>query len=176
MSSVEEKLQDVIVQAHKLIQKQKIITEGMAKERDRLVSELAELMIKKNKTEYKFKVEEDSLITYIHDDLEDGYSCKFIEATKIIYDAEKIEEKFDKEFCNEVINKTYIVNNIDGLVKLLKQNNVNPNQFKKFIEVEKTVSKEKLEQLFEIGDLSLEQLAGCYDTKKTKGRWSIGKN
>lgn len=176
MHTLKEALQDAIVRAHKTIQRQKAITAGMLKERDETTQELAKYMSRANKTDYKFDVEKDSELTYNYDDLEESYRCKYIEATQIIYDAEKIEEKFDKEFCNDVINKTYIVNDINGLIKLLKSSGVDPKQFKKFLYVEKTVNKEKLESLFDLGELSLEQLNGCYDTKKSKGRWMVGKN
>lgn len=88
--------------------------------------------------------------------------------TTINYDVSKIVSKVDKELCNSFIDKEYHIDDINGLVKYLKTCNVDAKKFKSFIRVEETVNKNKLEQLFQLGDITTEDLKGCYSFKQSK--------
>ena len=52
-----------------------------------------------------------------------------------------------------------------GLVEYLKSYGVDPKKFKSFISAEEKVLSEKLEQLEALGEISKEDLAGCYEVK-----------
>lgn len=86
----------------------------------------------------------------------------------IVYDVSKIESKVDKETCTEFIDKQYIIIDYDGLVKYLRTCGVDANKFKNYVRVEKSVNKYKLEQLFQLGYISIKQLKGCYTLKQSK--------
>ena len=66
---------------------------------------------------------------------------------------------------DQFIEKRYIVNNMQGLVKLLKEAGVNPKQFKKFITVEEKVNQKKINELSEIGEIDKEDIKGCCELK-----------
>jgi hypothetical protein len=99
--------------------------------------------------------------------------AKLVQSTKVIFDAEAIENKFDKEFCNEVIIKKYTINNYDGLVKYLKSCGVNSKIFKEYISVEKTVDTPTLNNMFDLGELSLDNMQGCYTVTTNEGHIKI---
>lgn len=94
---------------------------------------------------------------------------KSITQKRIVWDVEKLEQKLDKEICNEVITKTYEINNIEGLIKYLKSFGVNPKKFKSFLNVQKKVDNKKLNELSEIGDINKKDLEGCYELKESEG-------
>lgn len=94
---------------------------------------------------------------------------KSITQKRIVWDVEKLEEKLDKEICNECIQKTYEINNIEGLIKYLKSCGVNPKKFKSFLNVQKKVDNKKLNELSELGDINKKDLEGCYELKESEG-------
>lgn len=87
----------------------------------------------------------------------------------IIWDVEKLKNKLDKDLTDQFVEKKYIVNNMPGLVKLLKEAGVNPKQFKKFITVEEKVNQQKMNELSEIGEIDKEDIKGCYELKEADG-------
>lgn len=88
---------------------------------------------------------------------------------RIAWNAEKLEENLDKEICNEIIQKVYTINNIQGLIKYLKSCGVDAKKFKKFINVEKKVDGKKINELSETGEISLKDIQGCYELKESEG-------
>lgn len=94
---------------------------------------------------------------------------KKIRQKKIKFDVGMVEKRIDKELANEFIDKKYIVNDIDGLVSYLKSCGVNPKRFKSFIDVEKTVNQKKLDELGGLGEISMNDLAGCYEVVENEG-------
>ena len=79
-----------------------------------------------------------------------------------MYDTEKLRKKLTKEQRKKAVQKSYSINNMEGLTKYLKSCGVNPKKFKTFIEVEETVDEKAVEQMYETGELSREDLDGCY--------------
>lgn len=90
------------------------------------------------------------------------------QAKKVVWNVEKMAEKFDAELLNEITTKSYRINDIDGLVRYLKKCGVNPKKFKGFIEVERSVDKKRLDYLFETGELKMADLEGCYELKESE--------
>lgn len=80
----------------------------------------------------------------------------------VIWDTEKLRKKLTKEQRKKAVQKSYGINNMEGLTKYLKSCGVNPKKFKTFIEVEETVDEKAVEQMYETGELSREDLDGCY--------------
>lgn len=82
----------------------------------------------------------------------------------IEFDTTKIKKKLGKKVYNKVIDKEYKIVDLDGLIKLLKKHNVKPSEFKKFIETEERLNKDKLDAIIrdEEEELKVEDLDGCY--------------
>lgn len=91
------------------------------------------------------------------------FTAKPIINKKIIWDIDKLSKKVDKEILNEVVDKTYTINDFDGLVEYLKSCGVNPKVFKKFINVKKEVNNKKVDELGHLGEINIKKLTGCYE-------------
>lgn len=75
---------------------------------------------------------------------------------------DQLSQNLDKPLYKKAVKKTHVVNDINGLIKMLKEYEVNPKEFKKFISTEEQVNKEAIEEMIEMGDLQIEDLHGCY--------------
>lgn len=78
---------------------------------------------------------------------------------------EKVRAVLDKKVYENVVNKTVKINDLSGLIKLLKSYGVSPKKFKKFISVDEKIDTEKLDTLMTIGDIKFEELHGCYEAE-----------
>lgn len=93
---------------------------------------------------------------------------------QIVWNIEKLEKRLGKDICNEFIDKEYKVTDMDGLVKYLKSCGVNPKKFKQYIEIQKSVNQEALNQLSEIGDITSEDVKGCFEIKESDSYLRLG--
>ena len=64
--------------------------------------------------------------------------------------------------CAKFIEKRYEITDWEALTKVLKSAKIKPEQIKQFIHVEKTVNQQKLNSLYEKGEINIEELSGCY--------------
>lgn len=152
----------------------------VSKEQKRKITKAVKDLDSLNKTfkdhEEKYKAEKDRLQKIIKDytdksnleefDFDDNlshYKVRPIITKKIIWDIDKLSEKLDKEILNEILDRQYSINDFDSLVEYLKSCGVDPNKFKKFIEVKKTVNNKKVDELSQLGDISSDDLSGCYE-------------
>ena len=103
----------------------------------------------------------------------DNVSVKKIVRKKIKWNVDKLEEKLDGELCNEFIDKQYIITNMEGLIKYLKSCGVSPKKFKSFICVEKKVNQKKMDELSELGEISKEDIKGCFELVEQEGYLKI---
>lgn len=82
--------------------------------------------------------------------------------THIEFFPDKLKVSLEKEKYDKIVNKTVTVNDLDGLVKMLKDYGVPPKKFKEFINVQSAVSVEKVDNLVEMGDLNIDDIQGCF--------------
>lgn len=102
------------------------------------------------------KVDSDECVVYVQ------------ERPNITYDVEAIREKLDKEVCAQFIDTNYTVSNWAKFTCFCKSKGIKPSQLKPFIHVERTVNQEKLSKLYEKGQISLDDLSGCYSAEVKK--------
>lgn len=88
-----------------------------------------------------------------------------IRTKKITWLLDKLKQKLGKDVYSEVVDKTYTVNDMQGLIKYLKRCGVDPKKFKKFIDVKEELDETKLNTYYETGALKKEDIEGCYDVK-----------
>lgn len=88
-----------------------------------------------------------------------------IRTKKITWMLDKLKQKLGKDIYSEVVDKTYTVNDMYGLIKYLKSCGVDPKKFKKFIDVDETLNEAKLNTYYETGALKKEDIEGCYGVK-----------
>lgn len=86
-----------------------------------------------------------------------------VRTKKIIWDIEKLKQRVPKSLTKQFISKTYIVNDMQELVKYLKSCGVDAKKFKKFIDVKEEVDNDKLNNLSELGEIKMKDIKGCYE-------------
>jgi hypothetical protein len=82
--------------------------------------------------------------------------------THIDFFPEKLKGNLEKDVYEKIIKKTVTVNDLDGLIILLKGYGVPPKKFKDFITVKAEVSVDKVDNLIEMGDLNIDDIQGCF--------------
>ena len=85
-----------------------------------------------------------------------------IVSKKIIWDIEKLQEKVDKKLLKQFIDKTYTITDYDSLIEYLKSCGVDPKKFSEYISVDKKVNSKKLDNLSDMGDISMDDISDCY--------------
>lgn len=105
-----------------------------------------------------------------------------VERKKIIFDADKIEKVLknkglNKTEINSAIEKKVFIKDYTGLIKYLKICGVSPERFKSFLDVEKKVIPEALDNLEALGKIEIDDIKGCYsvETGNPYYRVSLGK-
>ena len=88
-----------------------------------------------------------------------------VRTKKVFWFVEKLKEKLDKKTYNKIVDKTYTINDMEGLIKYLKNCGVDAKKFKKFIEVNEEVDETKLNNLYDRGEIKKKQIEDCYEVK-----------
>lgn len=147
-------LQDAIIELNELNKKFKEIQSKYNSKKE----DLTDYIFEKAKQD-KFEFSNESLISNAF------YSVSLVSPKQVEFDIEKLEGKLDKELVNEFVDKTYTINDMQGLVLYLKSCGVNPKKFKTFVNVQKKVNNKKLEQLSALGDITEKDIKGCYSVR-----------
>ena len=105
--------------------------------------------------------------------VEQVLNVKMVERTSIVWDAEKLEKRVTKPIARQVIKKEYSIQNMKGLTQYLSSCGVDPEIFKKFIVVTKTVDEAEVERLGDLGKLSVKDISGCYIVKCQKPYFTL---
>ena len=93
--------------------------------------------------------------------------CKQVTPVSINFDADKIEKKVDKQLASKFIQKEIIIDDWNGFVKYMKELGASLEEIKKYVSAKKTVDKKALENAEKLGQISMEDLKGCYTVKKS---------
>lgn len=88
-----------------------------------------------------------------------------IRTKRVTWLLDKLKQKLGKDTYKDVVDKTYTVNDMQGLIRYLKTCGVDPRKFKKFIDVDETLNETKLNTYYETGALKKSDIEGCYDVK-----------
>ena len=88
-----------------------------------------------------------------------------IRTKKVTWLLDKLKQKLGKDVYSEVVDKTYTVNDMQGLIRYLKSCGVDPKKFKKFIDVKEEIDETKLDTYYETGALKTKDREGCYTVK-----------
>lgn len=88
-----------------------------------------------------------------------------VRTKKVTWLLDKLKQKVGKDIYSEVVNKTYTVNDMQGLIRYLKTCGVDPKKFKRFIDVTEELDETKLDTYYETGALKKSDIEGCYDVK-----------
>ena len=72
-----------------------------------------------------------------------------------------------------LVEKEYYISDMHGLVKYLKSCGVDPKKFKKYLIVTEKVNQKKMDELSDIGDITREDIEGCYKLEEANGYLTI---
>lgn len=97
-----------------------------------------------------------------------NYSATMQKRLTLEYFPEKLKEKVSKELYEEMVDKTYVLENAEEFFKELRKLKVPVKLVKKYIHSETTISKKKIQDLYDEGTISLSDLAGCYKANVTR--------
>lgn len=100
-------------------------------------------------------------------------SVKMVERTSIEWDAKKLEKRVPREVAKKVIRKQYYITDMNGLVRYLKSCGVDPNIFKMYLRIEKSVDQNEVDRLGELGQISVHAISGCYIVKCQKPYFTL---
>lgn len=97
------------------------------------------------------------------------YSATCRKSLLIEYDLQALDKKaLDPNIKKQIIEREVVVVDYEGLVNLLKNAGVKPSEFKSLIEVRRSVNKDKIKELFDTNQLSLDDIEGCYTAQIKK--------
>lgn len=96
-----------------------------------------------------------------------------IQPKTIKFNTEKLEKKLGKKLSRNVIKKTYIIDDIESLVRYLKSCGVEAKIFKSFISVESKVDQNALNNLYDLGKIDLNDIKDCYTVKAKEPYFTV---
>jgi hypothetical protein len=138
-------------------------------DKDRFETDMLELMDALKKNRVVFEPE-----TPISSGTESGkLTVAKVEKTSIEWDADKLERRLPKSVAKKVIRKKYCIADMQGLTAYLKSCGVDPKVFKTFLAIERTVDMKAIDQLGNVGELSVRQISGCYIVKCHKPYFTL---
>ena len=115
------------------------------------------------KNENSFEIELDEGLNYYTKHVK--LNVTRVRAKKVVWNTEKLKERLTKKLYKSVTEKTYIVNDMAGLVEYLKTCGVNPKKFKQYIDVEEIINGSEMDRLYDTGKINMEYIKGCYEIK-----------
>lgn len=121
-------------------------------------------IIVKNKEKLSSKLGKRSRWDITIDDNNKFSITKDIKAN-ISFFIEKLAIKLDKERYRKIVNRTVTIKNLEGLIKLLKKNGIDPKEFKSYINISETPNTEAIDTMMELEELTVDELVGCYSVK-----------
>lgn len=96
------------------------------------------------------------------------YSITKVEKQTISWNANMLKKVLPNKYLDKIIKKHYTIINIDGMIKLMKKYNVPITDFNKYISIEESVDEHKLDNLYELGEISMKDVDGCYIVRMQK--------
>lgn len=101
------------------------------------------------------------------------YTVTRIQRVSVDFDPVRLKRSLDKDVHKSVIQKSYEIVDIDGLIGYLKECGADPKIFKSFLNVYESVDLDELNRLEEIGKVTREQVEGCYTVKRQKPYFTV---
>ena len=94
--------------------------------------------------------------------------CRKAERVTVKYDVDKLKEKLDDELFIEVTKRSYIIKDINAMIKLMKDSGVRAKDFKALIEAKITPDTQAIKRLYDAGELNMKTLKGTYQATISK--------
>jgi hypothetical protein len=152
------KLEKIILDLNILNKNNKEVQDDYKIKKSRLENEIKKIYGRRDIKTYSFKSGES---TY--------FKATIVKQKKVNFNVDMIQQIVDKEVFNEICDKKYELIDYEGLAEYVKSLGGSPKEFKSFVKCTKTINNNKLNQLSELGDISLDDLEGCYTVSENEG-------
>lgn len=101
------------------------------------------------------------------------YKVTKISRRKVVFDAKKLKSSLGKEKFNKVSETQWSCFDIDGLARYVKSLGGEFNVFKSFFNVTQVVDDKAIDKLSEIGEITAEDIEGCYSVNESKPWYKV---
>lgn len=91
-----------------------------------------------------------------------------VDAVSLKFDAAKLKENLRHDIFNQVVAKIYYIPNISDFIKLLKKYNMDPKEFKEFIDIQYIPNPKLIKEFYQRGDIEPGEIDGTFDSKIQK--------
>lgn len=91
-----------------------------------------------------------------------------VERITIEYIVAELKKKLSKGILGEIIQRSYYIKDIEKLKYALRSRGVSGEEFKELVGVNESVDKDRIKQLYSVGDIKQSQLNGCYTATISK--------
>ena len=99
-----------------------------------------------------------------------NYKVIGVNPVKVVWDIEKLFEKFKKNGKADILSDVVITNvsltDVDGFKKFLKEKEIKWNEIKPYLNVERKVNQKKMDEFSELGKVTQEDIDGCYTVEE----------
>lgn len=102
--------------------------------------------------------------------------AKRIQRTSILFDADKLEKalkRIDEDIAKSVIIKKCEIYDVEGFIAYLKELGADPKIFKSFLTIQKSVDKQELDRLSELGKITVDKISGCYTINRSNPYYTV---
>lgn len=150
------KIEQFIYELYEIKNKSKRIQDEYKIRIKYLEKNIDKLLEKKKQSSYSFNCFEGDTEKTVY------FKATSVKPKKIEWNVEMLQQILDKSIFNKICNKKYSIIDYDGFSGYLKTLNADPKIIKSFIQCEKTINQKSLDQLSELGEISVDDLEGCY--------------
>lgn len=88
-----------------------------------------------------------------------------VKPASVVWNLEKLKRFLGRVRYSKLVDKTYEIIDMPGLIKYLKSCGVDPEKFKEYLQIDEKVNEETLKQMSSLGELSAAEIKGCYELK-----------
>lgn len=93
--------------------------------------------------------------------------CSICERSEVKYDLDRARELLGSKKLKKIVDKSYGVADITKLIALSKEHGISPEELKSCLSVSEKVNNKKLDQLYDIGEVSAEEVQEFCQVSKT---------
>lgn len=91
-------------------------------------------------------------------------TCMICEKKDVSYDLQKAKEILGAK-CKSFVNKKYDVSDFEKLKQLAKEHGISLNDFKSCFNISESVDNKKLEQMYQVGDVDIDDVQEFMEVK-----------
>lgn len=101
------------------------------------------------------------------------YNITDVNPKKIVWDADKLKQQLELNGCSDVakqvIESKFGIADWVGFSKFLKGHGIKASDVVPFLTIERKVNQKKLDELSELGEVTPEDVVGCFTVEQTNG-------